>query len=402
MTTPRGERTPFTRSRMLWLALLALALLAAGGFALRGRDNPKRGGASAGSPPPSPPVAVTTRQVTRGNLDLYLTGIGTVTPLATVTVKSRVDGQLMELPFREGENVTRGQLLARIDPRPFAVLVTQAEGQLARDQALLRNAQIDLQRYRDLWAKNSIPRQQLDTQEALVRQYQAALKSDQGQLDSARLQLTYSRITAPCSGRVGLRLVDAGNMIRAADAAGLVVITQLQPITVLFTIPEDSLPRVMGRLGRGERLRVDAYDRERKLKLASGRLLTMDNQIDPATGTVRLRALFDNRNNGLFPNQFVNASLLVETLRDQLLVPDAAIQRGPKGAFLYLVRPDKRVELRPVQLGPAQGGLTCITNGVTAGERVVVDGAERLREGSRVEVKTAAPAEKAGQPQGTP
>jgi membrane fusion protein, multidrug efflux system len=387
MNTDTPESIPHTPSRKRWLYILLLICLAALGvyvFFIRG---PARADKSKKATLPAPPTSVVTLPAKKSDISVYLTGIGSVTPLNTVTVKSRVDGQLMDVLFREGQTVSRGQLLARIDPRPFQVLLTQAEGQMARDRALLKNAQLDLQRYRDLWAQNSIPRQQMDTQEALVRQYEAAVKSDQGQIDSAKLQLIYSRITAPGSGRVGLRLVDSGNIVHASDTNGLVVITQLQPITVVFTIPEDSLPQIMHRIKAGEKLTVEAYDREQKQKLASGTLLTVDNQIDPTTGTVKLKAIFPNRDNELFPSQFVNARLLVEVKRDSITVPTAAVQNGPKGKFLYLVKPDKTVELRPIETGESQDGETAITKGLAIGEPVVVDGAERLREGSKVQVK---------------
>jgi multidrug efflux system membrane fusion protein len=298
-----------------------------------------------------------------------------------------VDGELIEVRYREGQTVAKGSLLAVIDPRPFQVQLAQAEGQMARDREQLNNSRLDLERYRQLWKQDSIPKQQYDTQEALVRQLEGSVKVDQGQIDSARLQLTYSRITAPISGRVGLRQVDAGNIVHAGDPNGLVVITQLQPIAVVFPIPEDSLPQVMTRLKRGESLKVEAFDREQKQKLASGTLLTVDNQIDPTTGTVKLKAVFPNSNNELFPNQFVNANLLVETRHDTIIVPAAAIQRGPQGTFVYLVKADKTVALRPVGTGVGRGGDIAITSGLEAGELVVVDGAERLREGSRVELK---------------
>jgi multidrug efflux system membrane fusion protein len=293
----------------------------------------------------------------------------------------------MEVRFKEGQTVKRGDLLAVIDPRPFQVQLTQAEGQMARDAELLRNARVDLERYRQLWAQDSIPKQQLDTQDSLVRQYEGAVKIDQGQIDSAKLQLIYCRIIAPVSGRVGLRQVDPGNIIHATDATGLVVITQLQPAAVLFPIPEDSLPPVLAKLKSGVPLSVEAYDREQKQKLATGTLLTVDNQIDPTTGTVRLKALFPNTNNELFPNQFVNARLLLEIKRQAILVPSSAIQRGPLGTFVYLVKADRTVTVRPVAVGVVQGDDTSIPSGLAEGELVVADGAERLREGSKVDLK---------------
>jgi len=400
MNTDTPESAPAAAPHKRWpylVLLIGLAAVVAYAFSDRTSSRTGKQGKTAA---PSPPVSVVTLPAKKSDINIYLSGIGSVTPLNTVTVKSRVDGQLMSVLFREGQTVSRGQLLARIDPRPFQVVLTQAEGQMARDQALLQNARIDLKRYRDLWAQNSIPRQQMDTQEALVRQYEAAVKSDQGQIDSAKLQLTYSRITAPGSGRVGLRLVDAGNIVHASDTNGLVVITQLQPISVVFTIPEDSLPKLTDKLKAGEKLTVEAYDREQKQKLATGTLLTLDNQIDPATGTVKLKAVFPNKGNELFPNQFVNARLLVEVKRDSITVPTAAIQSGPKGKFLYLVKPDKTVELRPVETGESQDGDTAITKGLAVGEPVVVDGAERLREGSKVIVKE--PGQTRGQNGSTP
>jgi membrane fusion protein, multidrug efflux system len=386
MSTDTPKPVPQPPSPRRWLFLLSLICLAAAGtYMLVSRAPNAHDGTKKASP--SPPVAVVTQAARKSDISVYLTGIGTVTPLNTVIVRSRVDGQLMEVLYREGQSVARGQLLARIDPRPFQVLLTQAEGQMARDQAQLSNARVDLQRYRTLWAQNSIPRQQLDTQEALVRQYQAAVRSDQGQVDSARLQLTYSRITAPCDGRVGLRLVDAGNIVHASDTGGLVVITRMQPMTVVFTIPEDSLPLLMDRMRGGRKLAVDAFDREQKRLLATGSLLTLDNQIDPGTGTVKLKAIFPNKGNELFPNQFVNARLLVDVRQDTITVPSAAIHNGPKGTFVYLVTGNRTVELRPVEKGESEGGKTAITRGLAIGEQVVVDGAERLREGSRVQVK---------------
>jgi len=302
-------------------------------------------------------------------------------------VRTRVDGQLMEVLYREGQIVNNGELIAKIDPRPFEVQLTQAEGQMARDVAQLKNAQLDLERYRILWQEDSVSKQQLDTQEALVRQFEGAIKTDQGQIDSAKLNLVYCRITAPVSGRIGLRLVDPGNIVHVSDANGLVVITQLQPITVIFPIPEDNLPQVLVRLKTGERLPVEAYDREMRQKLAAGSLLTVDNQIDPATGTVRLKAIFSNEKNELFPNQFVNARLLVEVKREVIVVPSSAIQRGPQGTFVYVVKADRTATVRPIDVGETQGGEASIKTGLSPGELVVVDGQDRLREGTTVDLR---------------
>jgi multidrug efflux system membrane fusion protein len=332
-------------------------------------------------------VPVVAKAARKGDMAVYITGLGSVTPVYTVTVRTRVDGQLMEVLFREGQMVERGDVLAGIDPRPFEVQLTQAEGQMARDQALLKNAQLDVQRYRALWEQDSIPKQQLDTQEALVRQYEGAVKTDQGQIDSAKLQMIYCRITAPISGRIGLRLVDPGNIVRATDANGLFVITQLQPITVIFPIAEDSLPQVLRRLKSGGQLPVEAYDREQKTRLATGSLLTMDNQIDPNTGTVKLKATFPNKESELFPNQFVNARLLVDVRHDATLIPSSAIQRGPQGTFVYVVKADRTVGVRPVSIGDFQGGDASIASGLSPGELVVTDGADRLREGAKVDLK---------------
>jgi len=332
-------------------------------------------------------VPVVAVAATTADVGVQLDGLGSVTPVATVTVRSRVDGQLMKLLFKEGQVVKAGDVLAEIDPRPAQVQLSTAEGALARDQALLKNAQVDLERYRVLLQQDSIARQQLDTQEALVRQYEATVKMDHAAIDSARLQLSYSRITAPIGGRLGLRQVDLGNIVRAGDANGLVVITQLQPVTVVFSIPEDSLPAVMKRLKAGEKLPVAAFDRAGKVQLASGMLLTVDNQIDPATGTVKLKAQFANEDLSLFANQFVNVRMLVDTKVGATVVPAAAVQRGTPGTFVYAVDAEtKAVSVRKVKLGPAQGEQVAIEEGIRPGTLVVVDGADKLREGAVVEM----------------
>jgi multidrug efflux system membrane fusion protein len=379
--------------RQWWFWLLLLGLASAGAYlyftatskaqhdATHQSDRGAQRGANAER---VMPVVVARARI--GDIGVYLNGLGTAVPLNTVTVKSRVDGQLMRVLFREGQIVKRGELLAEIDPRPYQVQLTQAEGQLARDLALLTNARLDLERYRMLFQQDSIAKQQLDTQAALVRQYEGAVKADRGQIDNAKLQLTYARITAPIAGRVGLRQVDEGNIVHASDANGLVVITQLQPVSVVFTMPEDSIPKVMQQLQAGKKLEVEAYDRAQRNKLASGYLLTLDNQIDPATGTVKLKAQFANETFSLFPNQFINTRLLIEVRRNVTIVPSSAIQRGNQGTFVYVVKEDQSVELRPVKTGATQGDDTEIVTGLAPGEPVVTDGADKLREGAKVKV----------------
>jgi multidrug efflux system membrane fusion protein len=329
-------------------------------------------------------ASVVTAAVQQGDLPVTLNALGTVTPLATVTVKTQINGRLVAISFQEGQIVKAGDFLAQVDPSPYQIALDQAQGQLVRDTALLHDAQIDVARYRTLASQDSIPQQQLDTQEYLVRQYEGTVKSDEAMVNNARLNLEYCHIAAPVSGRVGLRQVDQGNYVQTSDPNGIVVITQLQPISVIFTLPEDNVPAIMKRLDAGAALPVTAYDRALTTKLAVGTLLTLDNQIDTTTGTVRLRAQFDNRDNRLFPNQFVTTLLLVETLKGATLLPGAAVQRGAPGTFVYVVSSERVVSLRPVKLGPTDGERVAVESGVTPGEQVVVDGADKLRDGAKV------------------
>jgi membrane fusion protein, multidrug efflux system len=384
-----GEARSHTRRRWFWLAVLALLALGAYSYTRKhgGAGPATTSGQSAGGRGRGGMVIpVVAAKARKGDIGVYLTGLGTVTPIYTVSVKSRVDGQLMKVYYREGDHVRQGDPLVEIDPRPFQVQLMQAEGQLAKDQAALDNARLDLTRYQTLLTHNAIPEQQLATQKALVEQDAGAVKTDQAAMANANLNITYCHITAPITGRIGLRLVDPGNYVQASSQSGLLVITQIQPISVIFTITEDQVPTVLQKLRQGAHLRVDAYSRDMKAKLASGSLTTIDNQIDPTTGTLRLRATFNNSNDALFPNQFVNARLLVEEIRGVTLVPNAVVQRNTETAYVYLVKPDSTVTVKKVVAGTTEGDQTQIASGLMPGEVVVMTGVDKLQEGSKVRV----------------
>jgi multidrug efflux system membrane fusion protein len=348
-----------------------------------------KGGRFAGGAGPAP-VTVETAKI--GDVSVVQTGLGTATANKMATVRPRVDGQLASANFAEGQLVKAGDLLAQIDPVPFQVALSQVEGQLARDAASLNNARLDLDRYRTLLAQDSIATQQVDAQASLVKQLEGTVKVDQAQVDNAKLQLSYTRITAPITGRAGLRQVDEGNMVRGSDTNGITVITQVDPITVLFTIPQDTLPRILARLRAGDKPVVEAWDRDQKSMLAKGFLITTDNQIDVTTGTVKLKAQFANAEFKLFPNQFVNVRMVVDVHKGVVVVPVAAIQRGNQGTIVYVVKDDNTVTLRPVGLGATEGNNTEIVSGLKAGERVITDGVDRIREGAKVEVTDPAAA----------
>ena len=400
---PHRDTPPRRRGRLIALvvALIVVAVVllrwqpwskapagAAGGTtAARGGGNGggrmHHGGPGAMANMPQP-VSVAT--VATGDMPIVITALGTVTPLASVTVRTQLSGTLQSVAFREGQMVKQGDVLAQIDPRPYEISLANAQGQLARDEALLATARLDLKRYRTLLAQDSIASQQVDTQASLVKQYEGTVQSDEANVNTYKLDLAYARITAPVAGRVGLRQVDPGNYVTPGDTNGIVVLTQLQPISVVFTIPEDNLPAVLKQLHAGTKMPVAAWDRSNTTQLENGYLQTIDNEIDTTTGTVKLRADFRNADQMLFPNQFVNARLLVNTLHDAVIVPTAAVLNGSQGQYVYVVKPDNTVTVRVVKTGPVDGERTSIVSGLAAGERVVTDGTDRLREGSKITI----------------
>jgi multidrug efflux system membrane fusion protein len=327
---------------------------------------------------------VVAARATKGNIKVFVTGLGAVTPIYTVTVNSRVTGELMKVQFKEGQLVQKGDLLVEIDPRPYEVQLEQAQGQLIHDEALLKDAKLDLDRYNTLIKQDAVPQQTLDAQVALVTQYEGTIKTDQSQIDNAKLNLVYCHIESPITGRVGLRLVDPGNIVQGTASTGLVVIAQLDPISVIFTVGEDLLPPILSKMKAGEGLQVEAWDRELKNKLADGKLETTDNQIDPTTGTLKLRAVFANTDGKLFPNQFVNARLLVQQKPNVTLLPNNAIQRNSQGTYVWLVNPDRTVNVRSVMVGTTEGDQSEITAGLEPGDTVVTVGVDRLEEGGKV------------------
>ncbi len=396
---PRGFLQKHRTALIVSAVLLALALVVVAVVRYRARA------AQAGGPGHPPgvgrgggqniPVAVAVARVTPGDIQIRIPALGTVTTLANVTVRTQISGTLQKILFVEGQTVHAGEIIAQIDPRPYEAALQTAQGNLRRDQALLADARLDLKRYEGLVKEDSIAVQQLDTQRALVDQYVGTIESDEGQVNTAQVNLIYTRIAAPATGRVGIRLVDQGNYVTPGDATGIVVINQLQPISVIFNIPEDNVLALMKKVRQGVTLTVQAYDRANAVKLADGKLSTVDNEIDTTTGTVKLRALFDNADGALFPNQFVNVLLLQDLLKHQLIIPNSAVRRGaPNGVvttFVYLVNADRTVSVRPVTLGVVDGERVAVAAGLAAGDLVVTEGGDRLREGAQVQLPDAPP-----------
>jgi membrane fusion protein, multidrug efflux system len=398
-TRPAWRTQVSAHRRMLTVVAIVVGfVLLAWVLTPRGTRSPPGGRFAGGGPMP-----VVAARASSGDMPITLIGLGTVTPLATVTVQSQISGQIKSIFFKEGQKVQAGDPLIQIDPRPYQVALEQAQGALARDKALLANARVDLERYQTLFAQDSIAEQQLATQKSLVAQYQGAVLIDQGQIDAAKLNLTYCRIVSPITGRIGLQQVNVGNYVTPAEPNGLVVVTELEPITVVFTLPEDNIPALLARMQSGAKLPVTAWDRTSTRQLATGTLQSIDSQIDTTTGTIRLKAVFANEEGSLFPQQFVNAVLLLDTLHGATLIPQAGVQRGAPGTFVYIVNADQTVSVRKVTLGPGDATNTAITSGLRPGDTVVVDGADKLKDGARVllsqrDAKPGPPGQGAGQP----
>jgi multidrug efflux system membrane fusion protein len=367
-----------------WPWILALVVLALGSLWF---FTSQRAAAAAAKPPAQRATPVVVASAKSGDVPVYLRGLGSVTPFKTATIRSRVDGQLMSVAFVEGQLVHEGEVLAQIDPRPYLVQLEQAQGQLAKDEAALKDAQINVDRYQDLFNDQILPKQTLDSQRAAADQFAGLIKADQAQIDSAKLQLTYAQITSPFAGRVGLRLVDPGNIVHATDVSGLLVLTQLQPIAVIFSLPQDDLGQVLSKIRSTATLPVEAWDRDNAKKVGQGTLLTVDNQIDPTTGTYKLKAVFDNKDEQLFPNQFVNIRLLLDTRKGLVVVPAASVQKGPTGSFLFVVKGAKAA-VKNVTVALTEGLDAGLSSGVEPGESVVVDGQDKLQDGSAVDVQT--------------
>jgi multidrug efflux system membrane fusion protein len=384
------EKSLFARRSRLVLIVIALGVIGASFSGCTSADS-KQQKAQAAAPHA---VSVAVAKVQQQDVPVYLVGLGSVTAFYTANIKSRVDGQIMRVNFQEGQTVKEGEPLIVIDPRPYQVQLEQMQAQIFKDQATLRDAQLNLQRYTTLIPSGSIAQQQVDTQKSLVDQLDGQVRTDQAQIDNAKLQLVYCNITAPFTGRVGLRQVDPGNIVHAADTNPMLILTQLQPIAVIFTLPEDQLPTVSQHM-KNSTLMVEAYSRDDQTKLATGKLQTIDNQIDPTTGTAKLKAVFDNKDNQLWPNQFVNANLLLETRKNSTVLPTAAILRGPQGTFVYLVKPDKTVEARSVTIALAQGNTAAVASGLNPGDTVVTDGQDKLQTGSKIEPRNSGPSNSA-------
>jgi multidrug efflux system membrane fusion protein len=402
MTTPSSRYVAHAASGRIRLVVVLIvvaiaAVIVVGGYFLARSTTPAqigggrfgRGGPGGPGAPGGPAMPVGAAEVAAGDINITLNALGTVTPLRNVTVSAQISGQLLEVKFKEGQMVQQGDVLAEIDPRPYQAALMQAEGALARDQALLANSKIDLERYQTLFKQDSIAKQQLDSQDSLVHQYEGTVKSDQAQIQTAKVNLTYTKINAPVSGRVGLRMIDPGNNVQ--NGGGIIVITQLSPIDVLFTLPEDSLPPVLKKMHAATPLDVDVYDRSGQTRLQTGVLSSLDNQIDTATGTVKAKAEFANADESLFPNQFVNVRVLLDVLHGATVIPTSALQRGANGLFVYVVATDRSVSVRAIKTGPTEGERVAVTSGLKVGETIVTDGADKLREGSKVELPGDAP-----------